>query len=395
MGNSSPSSSSRLRKKYFQGVEKAKRDYNLRKCFLITHSSDLDWRVSVYRDLEALEVCLPDIAWTAALRRLLQGWDILRDRHWKSNTIWFDYLNTTGRTSVIASPRASMCKLERPLDFCELECKDFQEFFSMHLACPQTHAVAAIIQVFHHEFKETYEHKAISAETDVGRLLQEVHLGIELCVEAFKLYYGGINLEKLMSENFQEIEDLITEKVLANEVHDILLQAFSREDADREAKLMKQMNRYSDLSTADLGIESAFCIDTPRFEGQVEFGYGKAIRCLVELQTTTSPMQKLQYIIDTTRRICECIDDYWKLSDISREKLVINADQILSVFIYIVLQARIANLNSHLKLINEFVSKEVLIGNGGFYMATIAASLEHILTMDEGMLRKLKGLEKF
>ena len=75
--------------------------------------------------------------------------------------------------------------------------------------------------------------------------------------------------------------------------------------------------------------------------------------------------------------------------------MVINADQILSVFIYIVLQARIANFNSHVRLINEFVSKEVLTGNGGFYAATTAASLEHILTMDEEMLRKLKGVEKF
>jgi len=83
-------------------------------------------------------------------------------------------------------------------------------------------------------------------------------------------------------------------------VHDILLQVFSRVDADREADLMKQMNSYSDFRTANLGIESAFCIDTPRFEGQVEFGYGKAIRCLVQLQTTASPVQKLQYIIDTT-----------------------------------------------------------------------------------------------
>ena len=410
--NSSTSSSSQLKKQYFKVVDKAKREYTHRKCSYITRSSHPDWRVSVYRDLEALEGYLPDMRWPAELRRLLQGWDILRDQRWRSNTIWFDYLNTTSRPSTIPSPKASICQLERPLPnlpFCELECKTFLEFFSLHLDSPQTHAVAAMIQVFHHEFREAYVDKncdtseepgfhiskTIRSETDVKRLLQEVHLIIELCIETFRSYYGGIDLEKLMSDHYKEMQDLITEKVLTSEAHDILLQAFSRVDTDRETAVVKQISRYSDLTTVDLGIESVFCIDTPRFEGQDEFGYGKAIRRLMELQTTPSPMQKLHCIMDTTRRICECIDDYWKHSDISCDKLVINADQILSVFIYVVLQARITNLNSHVRLINEFVRDEVLFGNCGYYTATIAASLEHILLMDEGMLRKLRGLEKF
>ena len=413
MGNHSSSShSSQLKKKYFKVVEKVKREYNQRKFSFIVRSAHTDWRVSVYSDLEALESYMPDMRWPAELRRLLQNWDILRDQRWRSNTIWFDYLNTTSRGSAVTSPGPSNCQRERPVPsvpLCELECKTFLEFFSLHLDSPETHAVAAMIQVFHREFREAYVDKncdtseglgfhiskAIRTETDVQRLLQEVHLIIELCVETFRTYYGGIDLEKLMSDHFKELQDLITEKVLTIEVHDILLQACARVDADREVLIMQQIARYSDITTVELGIESIFCIDTPRFEGQDEFGYGKAIRRLIELKTIANPMHKLMCILDTTQRICECIDDYWKFSDINRDKLIINADQILSIFIYVVMKAKITNMNSHVRLINEFVGPEVQRGNPGYYIATIEACLEHILLLDEVMLRKLRGLEKF
>ena len=408
----SSTNTSHIKKQYFKVIEKAKREYTHRKNTYITRTAHPDWRVSVYRDLEALEGYMPDMRWPAELRRLLQGWDILRDQRWRSNTIWFDYLSTTNRTIRAASPKNSMCQLEVSLPTipdCELECSTFIEFFSLHLDTPQTHAVAAMIQVFHREFKAAYVDKnrdtsghssfhispAISTEEDVKRLLQEVHLIIELCIETFRIYYGGIDLEKLMSDHFKEMQDLITEKILSSEVHDVLLQACARVDAAREAAIMQQIERYCSLTAEELGIESVFCIDIPRFEGQDEVGYGKAIRRLMELQRTPCPMQKLQCIMDTTRRICECIDDYWKNSDISRDKLIINADQILSIFIYVVLKAKITNLNSHVRLINEFVRDEVLFGNSGYYTSTVAASLEHINLLDEVMLRKLRGLEKF
>ena len=42
--------------------------------------------------------------------------------------------------------------------------------------------------------------------------------------------------------------------------------------------------------------------------------------------------------------VCECVDDFWKGTDIDRRKMVIDSDQILSIFIYIIIKAAIPSL---------------------------------------------------
>ena len=150
------------------------------------------------------------------------------------------------------------------------------------------------------------------------------------------------------------------------------------------------MKIYSNLHCCDLGIELKFQIDIPR-DKNTEVGYAKAISKLRELECSYSPLKKLEIIIATTRLICECVDDYWKDDpSMNRENLVIDADQVLSIFLYIVIKAKIINLKGHVNLIYDFGRKIIQNGQMGYYVTTIEACILQVEAMGSDLLNMIK-----
>jgi hypothetical protein len=157
-----------------------------------------------------------------------------------------------------------------------------------------------------------------------------------------------------------------------------------------ERNYREKIEQYSDLTCADLGIEKKFQIDSVSVSGQNN-GYDKAINKLRELEINYSPLRKLGIIISTTRLICECVDDYWKDDpSMNKENLVIDADQILSIFLYIVIKAKVWNLKGHVGLIYDFGRKIVQNGQMGYYVTTIEACIMQVENMGSELLTRLK-----
>mmetsp|Transcript_4981 Transcript_4981/g.4900 ORF Transcript_4981/g.4900 Transcript_4981/m.4900 type:complete len:175 (+) Transcript_4981:730-1254(+) len=166
--------------------------------------------------------------------------------------------------------------------------------------------------------------------------------------------------------------------------------AFRLLNQQAEEKYRQQLETFGNLSCADLGLETPFQLDVERGKG-IDQGYQKAIDKLKEIEQSYSPLNKVNVIISTTRLICECVDDYWRDDpDINPKELVIDADQILSIFLYIVLKAKIYNLRGHVKLIYEFGRRIVQHGSMGYYVTTLEACIEQIESLGPDLLDKIK-----
>ena len=74
----------------------------------------------------------------------------------------------------------------------------------------------------------------------------------------------------------------------------------------------------------------------------------------------------------------------------NKENLIIDADQILSIFLYIVLKAKVFNLKGHVNLIYDFGRKVVQNGQMGYYVTTIEACIMQVEAMSSDLLLKLK-----
>ena len=121
--------------------------------------------------------------------------------------------------------------------------------------------------------------------------------------------------------------------------------------------------------------------------------YQKAIDHLKEIARLYTPMQKLQCVASLNSVICQCIEDFWKNVPINKEKLSIDADQYLSILVYIVVKSQVSDLFTHITVSNEFA----LLGSSSSYntycLTTLQACFYHLLNVDIGtVLRSPKAV---
>jgi hypothetical protein len=86
---------------------------------------------------------------------------------------------------------------------------------------------------------------------------------------------------------------------------------------------------------------------------------------LKQLEQTQTPIGKLkvlkiviEVIVGCAERIESCISEFYHLNSLPAKPSVVDADQILSIFTYIIVGSRVKRIYTHLKVIENFASKE-------------------------------------
>jgi hypothetical protein len=391
-----------VKEEYLKLVERQKLIYAQKHPMINSAPRLLDWRIEVFQEVQIAARAVPWASWPAALQSLLEGWDILIDERWKSSLLWHDYLyacqlqrkavgTTTRSTLAVPLPTESSSDTTNLIDF-----------LRTHLEAEKTNAVSALIATFAREFSSFYALNPaselpyelaidINDEQDLKKVTKEVHLFVSLCLDAFLVYYKGVDLTQLLG-SLAEVKDLIMERIFSYPVAEVLIMVFRAADVEKQRQVDEKTAAYSHLTCSDLGVEPLFCLDRARTNGTRSHGYDKVITCLRSLPLARNPMAKLQVIVRSTRLVCECIDDYWEVDpSVDKDQLVVNADQILSIYFYAVLKARVQGLGAHLRLMLEFLRKDVKQSTMGYYLSTVEASLENVARLDEAFLTALKS----
>jgi len=112
--------------------------------------------------------------------------------------------------------------------------------------------------------------------------------------------------------------------------------------------------------------------------------YQKAIDILNNLNNTLAPYEKIRVISNISKAITESIDDYWKnfYGLINKSQLVLEADDLMSIFIYILIKSQQIDTIIHLNLIKDFTTKVSKSTMAGYYYCTLEAALMYILSVD-------------
>lgn len=292
---------------------------------------------------------------------------------------------------------------------------------------------------------ETYRYrfgsiKNTEIKTYVDEATTDLQQFIGLMYETVALYY---RLEKVKKNsdsgcrkilNRDNVMNFISSIVFSQKVYDVIFDLYSIQEADVETLYKKNLKLCASLSPEDFDIADEYCLNTKtilmlkkenrfkkavssrdstrtlsddttlfdsgelvksgrnssvrresleesRLSSEEKIPYKKAIAMLSDLKNRRSPIHKLKNIVKVAELISKSIDAFYKsCGTVNKKKL--DADQTLSLFIYLVAKSNISNLGAHYKIIEKFTTCNVLNSTAGYYATTLGACVACICSMD-------------
>lgn len=113
------------------------------------------------------------------------------------------------------------------------------------------------------------------------------------------------------------------------------------------------------------------------------FPYETAIQLLKQIEKYKAPFEKMLIFASLSNEIKNCIDDYWKdMEDyIKNDLLGVEAEQLMTIFVYIISKAQIEDILVHCKLIKLFTTTMTKSSMIGYYYSNAEASVNYIQTL--------------
>ena len=117
----------------------------------------------------------------------------------------------------------------------------------------------------------------------------------------------------------------------------------------------------------------------------LSYPYETAIQLLKQIQKFKTPFEKMMIFASISSEITECINDFWKdLSGyIDNNLLNLEIDQLMAIFIYIIIQAQISDICVHCKMIKSFTTCITKASMIGYYYSTVEASVQYIASIKD------------
>ena len=153
-----------------------------------------------------------------------------------------------------------------------------------------------------------------------------------------------------------------------NNDHEFILSGINNTDNKERNEILNEINTNNRTSV------------TKEIEIKKE-GYKSAINLLKGLKHNKTPFEKMMIIATISTEIIKCVNNYWKGMEhyISSTLLNITADELMSIFIFIVIKSQMSDLLIHKKIIYDFTTKNIKQSTIGYYNITLEAAVEYIL----------------
>ena len=115
----------------------------------------------------------------------------------------------------------------------------------------------------------------------------------------------------------------------------------------------------------------------------ISYPYETAIQLLKQIRKYKTPFEKMMIIASISNEITDCINDFWGQMEsyIKKDLLGIEAEQIVTIFIYIIIQSGIIDIFVHCKMIQFFTTCTTKSSTIGYYYSTVEASITFIRTL--------------
>ena len=317
--------------------------------------------------------------------------------------------------------------------------KEIIKIFKRHLE-NKDHPITIIISIFEKYFTNYLTKKKIffnnnnyiGIENFNNAIIEELHSFILKCQSALKLMYSkSVNFQYFSQEKDETI-NLITHFLfqtgnLYNEIYELFSIELNQKIEDLSIKLQllkdispkdlkipeqfaldestekykeelikkknqlyeknenknKNNNEENDIlknSITSLNIENEILTNTKMEKRKYLNGYKSAIQLIKSLKYNKSPFNKIMIIASISTEIIKCINNYWEGMNnyISNSLLNINSDELITIFLYIIINSQMPEILIHNKIISKFTTKATQQSSIYYYFNTLIGAIEYI-----------------
>ena len=123
-------------------------------------------------------------------------------------------------------------------------------------------------------------------------------------------------------------------------------------------------------------------LDIPKLQdlnNDSKIPYGEAIEYIQKINEYHAPLDKLTVIALTSVLITDCIDEFWKgTKNVSAKFLTIDADQLMSIYLYIIYNMNLSSIYTQLDFMRHFTGESTKQSMVGYYFTAIEGCLNLI-----------------
>ena len=121
-------------------------------------------------------------------------------------------------------------------------------------------------------------------------------------------------------------------------------------------------------------------IKDPSNKTNIRYPYETAIQLLKQIEKYKAPFEKMLIFASLGNEITNCVNDFWKEMDdyVKNDMLGVEAEQLMTIFIFIIAKAQINDIVVHCKLIQLFTTSVIKSSMIGYYYSNAEASVTYI-----------------
>ena len=304
--------------------------------------------------------------------------------------------------------------------------KEYINIFKKHLKNkdhPISICIKLFVEIFSREIQlytdEIEEIKNIDDKLDRAKTVSEA-ICQQLVFYLFKLQkcfgymYSPVFSFKYFEQEKEEFTVMFsTEFFNYKKLYDLILNLLTLEKEQEIYDFCKHILILNDncIQPKNIGIDPKYCLDKETYKVQIDFikekninlseedlnfinnffkskeyiPYQSSIDLIKKIKMVQAPIDKINVLYSMGNDVIENINNIWKPLEkyLPKNYLSVDGDELIKIFAYILIKAKMPEILSHLSFIKNFTTKDTKSSMIGYYYTTIEAGIILAKKMEE------------
>ncbi len=304
--------------------------------------------------------------------------------------------------------------------------KEYINIFKKHLKDkehPISICIKLFVEIFSREIQlytdEIEEIKNMNEKKERAKIVSEA-ICQQLVFYLFKLQkcfgymYSPVFSFKYFEQEKEEFTTMFSTEFFSHKkLYDLILNLLTLEKEEEIYNFCKHILILNEncIQPKNVGVNPRFCLDKETYKLQIGFikqkniklsdeqndfitnhfkskdyvPYKSSMDLLKTIKMVHAPIEKINVLYSMGNEIIKNINNIWKPLEkyLPKNYLSVDGDELIKIFAYIIIKAKIPEILSHLSFIKNFTTKDTKSSMIGYYYTTIEAGVILAKKMEE------------